>query len=897
MAKTQEQTELELLQELDTATPARKTEINNILDSMQTASSPQPRSTPEREPERALSFLEGGNSRLIDLLSFAPSLVVGQDRAKEGVTKAFDLIGAAPRPSGELTLDELPYRTAGALAMDAGTLLVPSARAAQIAQRSAVAREAVMEGASGLNLTRRVLIEPMMKSPAHTALTELTGSGLAGWVGQYGITNWDLGNTGQFFAELAGGTAGGAVVPKVTILSPVVATGKAIAGLTMMGIRGLGGMMGFETSAFKNAVEQRAALNFTSAAVHDTLSGIQVLNYGQPQGVHGFSVRADQAFDDAGLDKLAQQLQSGSTRFRQEVMDVDADNLIIAQQAFEDITSYRLDLINDPDLPVSVSNMVIDKSNQLLQGLDDQITLAENILMENIQNAQSSNLDIDAISREAHASMNEVFVGHQAQKKSLYDAVDPDGTARFPTNRIKGRVTELRDESTAASRTGQTADELAMYELVDSYGKGESFQELRDLRNRLGEIQSTSSGKSAYRIGRMIDAVEETLDGIRQFTRNPNVADRYEIARAYDLGGRNMFRSGPMRGITARSTSHNATPETATMTNFILQGNGRGAAEAAEQLRSVGHNKFTQNVVDQISLLAFDMATDRKTGRVIPSKLNRFLENYESVFSVYPEARKNLTDVSTAQTYFDSLDAGRERLQSTYDNLSANLLLGDDVFDVVREAYGDTRKLRTLMEIVKDDPDATNGVIEAFWTNILNQTEGTGTGLNSSIFYKPEQFLSVINENMAQMRILGYNTTHIRQLQQLARESVTASKNNYRDGGNITIQSEEGSILPARILLSRLWAANRTIVSPQFTMLSLGATAGVNVMANLMDNQVMALLERSLVDPKVARKLATLVTEHNDETFRNFIGVTLAEIGLPLSPFQLEVKEDENNTE
>lgn len=120
----------------------------------------------------------------------------------------------------------------------------------------------------------------------------------------------------------------------------------------------------------------------------------------------------------------------------------------------------------------------------------------------------------DDIGAALRKPLEDVNTAEKARMKTLFSAVDPDGTAHVFSNPLKAGAKSVYGNLTEAAKIGVTPAETAITDVIAKYGNRMPFRELGDIRSEISTaMRDAGVGTPAYgRLSQLRGDVEKTID-------------------------------------------------------------------------------------------------------------------------------------------------------------------------------------------------------------------------------------------------------------------------------------------------------------------------------------------------------------------------------------------------
>jgi hypothetical protein len=388
-----------------------------------------------------------------------------------------------------------------------------------------------------------------------TALEALSGAGLA----KVGVKATE-GATRRVLTELAeapitqaviGGLAGtGAQTAAENDINPLIGTagglalgitGAAVPALARQGYRTATEAMDRALLRSPEAQEQAARARIYGAASDPEAAWRELDEGAGAELVPGSKPTTFQATGDMGLGSLERELQTNNPevfaqrRAEQNSARVESLRSVQGEGNAEEIVSFLRGQLDEID---RVTGDFETQVRQAAERATDAIRVGD---------------DADGIGSSIRTSMKEAEDEARRREKSLWEAVDPDGSLTVPTQGAREAAHRVYGNMTRAAEIGLTPEEKSIRELIAAYRPVEAFRELNDLASQIkaamrAELNSPGRGQTpAYaRLVQLNDALRSaiTKSAAERISSDPVIAGRFQ-------GILNDWRQGSNAGIGA----------------------------------------------------------------------------------------------------------------------------------------------------------------------------------------------------------------------------------------------------------------------------------------------------------------------------------------------------------
>lgn len=355
-------------------------------------------------------------------------------------------------------------------------------------------------------------------------VTDMLTGGVGGYTGTLAAQNapegWELP------AGLAGGMAGG--LGAIGVGKVTGATADKVGGYLRPAITTKGNIQRMAGEALRNAAtDPNRAVEAMGAAT-------------APEGV---DYTTGQASQDIGLLSLEQSLARGKDQKFREAMVQRAreQNMALANTVRG---------IEQGASPSSMSTFFHDRMGQLNERLDQLDANARKLAEQEAAGLETPDAG------DVGGNIQEVLAGEMDRVKqevaALDKAVDPTGTMRLPTGRLRAAANDLYAKMSDEEKLSIAPEETALLNVINRYGDTLPYQRFRDLRTQLNEdmrnARGAGKGRAYGRLSQLRGALEADIgDAISgRFAREANAANEF-VARArdwYERGAEAPARTG-----------------------------------------------------------------------------------------------------------------------------------------------------------------------------------------------------------------------------------------------------------------------------------------------------------------------------------------------------------------
>lgn len=293
---------------------------------------------------------------------------------------------------------------------------------------------------------------------------------------------------------------------------------------------------------------------------------------------------------------------------------------------------------------------------------------------------------------------------YQAAREGVnrdYQAVDPEGTARFSLGPLLDKFNASLGTS-PIERDLMPAQAKNFYNTVGAYaqtGKPATWRDLQAMRSELGDIGYQSSVSGDRKTGRIADLMKRNIDDyIGEASGNPvelNAASGLTPEGAQNLLTARMhrralgenFEQGANLPMSRKGSKlyGGAIDTSAIPGNYFRK--GPAGSEAMDAFnRAFSNDPEARNAITGYAQNVARNAAIDKNGNVSPNNVARFRQNYENALRYMPEVDRDLQTIETAGRGLNDREAAfRQALRKSGDNYA--LQRGVDLGAAERNPY------------------------------------------------------------------------------------------------------------------------------------------------------------------------------------------------------------------
>ena len=255
-----------------------------------------------------------------------------------------------------------------------------------------------------------------------------------------------------------------------------------------------------------------------------------------------------------------------------------------------------------------------------------------------------------------------------------YQAVDPEGTARFSLGPLLDKFNASLGTS-PIERDLMPAQAKNFYRTVDAYaqtGTPATWRDLQAMRSELGDIGYQSSVSGDRKTGRIADLMKRNIDDYVNTAPGltPEGVQNLLAARMSRRALGENFEQGANLPLSRKGSKlyGGAIDSSAIPGNYFRK--GPAGSEAMDAFnRAFSNDPEARNAITGYAQnLARNTAID-KNGNINPNNLARFRQNYENALRYMPEVDKDLQAIETAGRGLNDREAAfRQTLRKSGDN-------------------------------------------------------------------------------------------------------------------------------------------------------------------------------------------------------------------------------------
>jgi hypothetical protein len=445
---------------------------------------------------------------------------------------------------------------------------------------------------------------------------------------------------------------------------------------------------------------------------------------------------------------------------------------------------------------------------------------------------------------------------------------------------------------------GNLRDQV-MGEVMNFEGIQTTYGNLRELRSRLLDDLKAERGvaplqkpndKKIRLLTRMLNATENSLASLENSVEYPEVARDTKIANAFYANGSERFKRGVIAKISSMDRLGGERVPGAMTFDAIFKPGMQGAMNA-DQLKAAGvmldaegnwvTNPKVEAAFRDAALNSLrEYATDAN-GKLVASRMAKWHATYAKTLERFPEIDRQVSTLESGQRALDTKAGNSARSLDKLQKSTAALMIGKDPDTAVKmlmEGKNKYTEMKNLLGLVKDDPDALNGLRQAVWDYLKGKASTTQKGIFENYdFFHGGKLQTAIKNNRAVLGLL-YSPEELARLGKVQRMTEILSRT---DTG---VRANESATAPlllnssvTRETLKRMWNSSGWAQKAGKGLRMLGVAGafyhhpvtgaallgvggletGYRIMqkefAHLTEQDIRTLWNRALVDPEVAK--------------------------------------------
>ena len=361
-----------------------------------------------------------------------------------------------------------------------------------------------------------------------------------------------------------------------------------------------------------------------------------------------------------------------------------------------------------------------------------------------------------ASARQFHTQLETAESAAQSAGSRLFDAVDPDKTARVPMYGMRDALEEVRDLAVRegrmdalpkAMRKPTTAEGEVVGDQIDDFLRNTAsvepnpqflanvpFERVKGLRSRLTtEQRAATDPKEREYYGRLIAGIDRAVAS----EPTGQLAARYATAR--DFWRDNVakpYREGVVADILRKDKDY-------TGAGTLMAGGERGAQNMKQLADQVRSNPDLSRAVRDFAHT--DMATFAMdiNGRVNGTKLRQWVDKHGPMLDHFPDIKQEFSQIATAQRIADKHAAyaaeqspqlralaaqGIKNTEDQIKNSAARFFLNAEpdavINGILTAKKGERAKLAANARDILQSDEARAGMARAYFDNLSNRVLG-----------------------------------------------------------------------------------------------------------------------------------------------------------------------------
>lgn len=329
---------------------------------------------------------------------------------------------------------------------------------------------------------------------------------------------------------VGGAAGGGAQVAQENGVNPLIGTGLGL-------VAGAGGVAAVDaaraapgaaartvnrTLARGEDVQRQIAEETVRKAASDPAAALRELDEGAgAELVPGSKPTTFQATGDMGLGTLERQVRT--------------ENPAAFQERAGEQNSARLASMRSLEGDGNASDVVSFLRSEL-DRIDQATGADETAARTRAEDAAAALRPDEApedLARRLRSDMGSAEDAARDRERSLWNAVDPDGTLTAATQNVKETAARVYDRLTRSGQLGVSSDEKAFSDLIHSFRPVESFSELKDLASQIkqatrDELRQRGRTPTYARLTQLNGAVRSSLENsaAERIAADPSVGAR-----------------------------------------------------------------------------------------------------------------------------------------------------------------------------------------------------------------------------------------------------------------------------------------------------------------------------------------------------------------------------------
>jgi hypothetical protein len=456
------------------------------------------------------------------------------------------------------------------------------------------------------------------------------------------------------------------------------------------------------------------------------------------------------------------------------------------------------------------------------------------------------------------------------QVRAAYQAIDPEGVSRIPTEQIHTAVAGVYNDyfGTLTKGTPEALTGIAQR----LRGGPQTFAAIDQMAKEAANVASMAARQgdnlTAAAANATADALRGGLDDAAMAGSGFSQAQRaaYQQARELrrDMGVRLQQGAAGRVGAQGRYGEHNLTPAELPALFF---NSTKGSADDAQQfISSLGDRPRAVQALREFAVGdIYRKAVDRD-GTVNPQRLRSWLSQHAAALNQFPELRKDLMALEKAQLTVDSLVGRQARTVAEVQKgaLGGFVTNPEQAVSRVMSRATPNGEVMRLRSMIGDDPVALAGLRRSVleWGIPQLRADFITDQMAGTNFIPWGTVKSFINQNRQKLALV-FEPEQLKAIESVALDMSRANASNAagRVAGSNTIQNLSSANLIARLTAGGVNLTEGGTGLVGNTLGQLGRFVGWAY--TMPEEQVQRLLVDALLDPKLAKALAAKPTPQN----------------------------------
>ncbi len=356
--------------------------------------------------------------------------------------------------------------------------------------------------------------------------------------------------------------------------------------------------------------------------------------------------------------------------------------------------------------------------------IEGAISTAEDLVNKEVKRL-SKYMDTQTIGKTIKGSLSAAEEATLRQASKLYDQIP---NVKLPSKKLISNLKAFvkEEESIIEPRAKKMLDLITRKATKNGKPAKIGFQALRRIRTRIGRnIQEATSGVNPNRedkrqLKALLNIIEDAQSQVKEV--DPNIAQAYEAAtKFYREKYIPLFRQGTVADVLRKGPRGEETR--IAMANIAKKFYTLDGID--DFMRAVGDNaEAKQAMRDYVSFDFINNAVDPSTDKIVTKKAMRWLANNAKKLQKLG-LYKEFKNIATLSENVDELLKYRD----VFNKSVAGRILEGNVDDIISNAFRGSKDYaktaRELLDMVKKDKAATQGLKKAFADHIMKGAETT----------------------------------------------------------------------------------------------------------------------------------------------------------------------------